>query len=342
MVDHVFIKQSVICITSLLNGYAILDKKARYAVANGSGYAVSGSIPDQMEFREEVDEALPDVRVTAIDHLWSDHNLILLHVSKFDFGPTPFKFFHSWLLCDSFDESIEEKIKAGSANDDDHDSRIKLLQEVDILVTLNPLIFFKRRVSNGISKFKDHDLNLDFPLFANSFGLCALDRDRLETHVSLDEVKNSVWGCGSSKAPSLDGFSFTFEKKYWDYIKVDIMKHVNIFLDTGSLPHGSNSSFFTLIPMGLHNALSIAVSSCLIRGVKFASPKVTISHLFYADDVIITTEWNANDLDNIIRVLQVFCLASGLKINIHKSNVYGIGVSDVDVSFMASNSGCAS
>ncbi|GJY20142.1 putative RNA-directed DNA polymerase, eukaryota, reverse transcriptase zinc-binding domain protein [Tanacetum coccineum] len=99
---------------------------------------------------------------------------------------------------------------------------------------------------------------------------------------------------------------------------------------------------FILVMEGLHNALSIAVSSGLIRGVKFGSPEVTISHLFYVDDVIITTEWNANDLDNIIRVLQVFYLASGLKINIQKSNIYGIGVSDVDVASMASYSGCAS
>ncbi|GJT01740.1 putative RNA-directed DNA polymerase, eukaryota, reverse transcriptase zinc-binding domain protein [Tanacetum coccineum] len=63
-------------------------------------------------------------------------------------------------------------------------------------------------------KFKNHDLNVDFPPFAISSGLCALDRDSLETPVSLDEVKNAV----------------------------------NIFLDTGSLPHGFNSSFFTLIP----------------------------------------------------------------------------------------------
>ncbi|GJW68247.1 putative RNA-directed DNA polymerase, eukaryota, reverse transcriptase zinc-binding domain protein [Tanacetum coccineum] len=99
---------------------------------------------------------------------------------------------------------------------------------------------------------------------------------------------------------------------------------------------------FILVMEGLHNALSTAVSSGLIRGVKFDSPEVTISHLFYVDDMIITTKWKSSELDNIIRVLQVFYLASGLKINIHKSNVYGIGVSDVDVSSMASNSGYAS
>ncbi|GJS61759.1 hypothetical protein Tco_0656543 [Tanacetum coccineum] len=47
------------------------------------------------------------------------------------------------------------------------------------------------------------------------------------------------------------------------------------------------------------------------------------------------------DLDNIIRVLHVFYLASGLKININKSNIYGIGVSDDEVSNMARNPGCA-
>ncbi|GJW86021.1 hypothetical protein Tco_0159166 [Tanacetum coccineum] len=167
----------------------------------------------------EVAEALPDVRVTVIDCLWSDHNPILLHVSKSDFGLAPFKIFHSWLLRDSFDEvtktklpkleennfrrkllsheKIQDKIEAGSANDDDHDAR---------------------------KKFKDYDSNVEFPLFANSSGLCALDRDSLDTPVSLDEVKNE------------------------DYIKVDILEYVNISLDTGSLSHVSNSSFFTLIP----------------------------------------------------------------------------------------------
>ncbi|GKE82092.1 RNA-directed DNA polymerase, eukaryota, reverse transcriptase zinc-binding domain protein, partial [Tanacetum coccineum] len=224
---------------------------------------------DQFLISEEVVEALPDVRVTFIDPLWSDHNPILLHVSKSDFGPIPLNLFHSWLLRDSFDrvikteikqwhsetktsdrvtkhdnlqliKSIEEKIKAGSANDDDRDSRIKLLQEVDILDTFESFDLFqkarikwdiegdenskffhglikkKRRaqmiygiMKEGVwisdpsqikeeflnffkEKFKDHDSNVDFPPFANSSGLCALDRDSLETPVSLDEVKNTV------------------------------------------------------------------------------------------------------------------------------------------------------
>ncbi|GJV30513.1 putative RNA-directed DNA polymerase, eukaryota, reverse transcriptase zinc-binding domain protein [Tanacetum coccineum] len=59
------------------------------------------------------------------------------------------------------------------------------------------------------------------------------------------------------------------------------------------------------------------------------------------DGVIITSDWNARDLDNIIRVLHVYNLASGFRINIHKSNIYGIGVSVDDVLSMSRNSGCA-
>ncbi|GJS10120.1 hypothetical protein Tco_0366916 [Tanacetum coccineum] len=180
-----------------------------------------------------------------------------LHISKSDFGHTPFKLFHSLLLRDSFDEvikielskleehnfgrkllshekfrllkvrkkrwhsetktsdrvtkhdnlqlikSIEEKIKAGSVNDDDRDYHIKLLQEVERLDTFESFdLFPKARVKWDIEKkFKDHDLNVDFPLFANTSGLRALDRHSLETPVSLDEVKNVVWDGGSSKAP---------------------------------------------------------------------------------------------------------------------------------------------
>ncbi|GJX23303.1 reverse transcriptase domain, reverse transcriptase zinc-binding domain protein [Tanacetum coccineum] len=92
---------------------------------------------------------------------------------------------------------------------------------------------------------------------------------------------------------------------------------------------------------GLHMALSEASHSGLFHGIKVGSSNITLLHIFYADDVIITTDWNHRDMDNIIRVLQVFYLGSGLKINIHKSNVYGVGVSDNKVHSMATYIGCS-
>nr|GEW82625.1 putative RNA-directed DNA polymerase, eukaryota, reverse transcriptase zinc-binding domain protein [Tanacetum cinerariifolium] len=98
---------------------------------------------------------------------------------------------------------------------------------------------------------------------------------------------------------------------------------------------------FILVIEGLHCAMSNAVNSGLIREIKLGSSGIVLSHLFYADDMIITTDWNPHDMDNIIRVLHVFHLASGLKINIHKSNIFGIGVTNDEISSMASRTGCA-
>nr|GEX33126.1 putative RNA-directed DNA polymerase, eukaryota, reverse transcriptase zinc-binding domain protein [Tanacetum cinerariifolium] len=97
---------------------------------------------------------------------------------------------------------------------------------------------------------------------------------------------------------------------------------------------------FIIVMEGLHMALMEASHSRLIRGIKISSLNIILSHIFYADDMVITTEWRSLNMDNIICVLQVFYLASGLKINIHKANVYGVGVSDNKVHSMANNAKC--
>ncbi|GJT43930.1 hypothetical protein Tco_0952645 [Tanacetum coccineum] len=64
--------------------------------------------------------------------------------------------------------------------------------------------------------------------------------------------------------------------------------------------------------------------------------------LNFAISDAVHSEWISHNMDNIIRVLRIFYLASGLKINIHKSNVYGIGVSAKEVRSMANNMGFVS
>ncbi|GJX33088.1 putative RNA-directed DNA polymerase, eukaryota, reverse transcriptase zinc-binding domain protein [Tanacetum coccineum] len=287
----------------------------------------------------------------------------------------------------------------------------------------DPLLIKEAFLNYYKEKFQAYNSQVVFSLMIHSTSLTSLDRDSLETHFSLDEIKTPIWDCGSNKAPAPDGFSFSFIKKYWDIIKTDIFEFVNSFFVSGSMPQGANSSFLTLIPKtrnpisikdfcpislivihykiiskglanqlskvidkiirgclqysrasilingsptselsikrglrqkdplspflfnlvmeGLHGSMSNAVNSDLIRGIKLGSSDITLSHLFYADDVVITFEWNSRDLDNIIRILHVFHLASGLKINIYISNIYGIGVSNDEVSSMTSRTGCA-
>ncbi|GJW79946.1 RNA-directed DNA polymerase, eukaryota, reverse transcriptase zinc-binding domain protein [Tanacetum coccineum] len=72
---------------------------------------------DRFLFSGSAIDALPDAHVTALDRLWSEHNPILFHCKKVDYGPTPFRFYHSWFYRDGFDDFISsEWISLGQSN----------------------------------------------------------------------------------------------------------------------------------------------------------------------------------------------------------------------------------
>ncbi|PWA62359.1 RNA-directed DNA polymerase, eukaryota [Artemisia annua] len=71
---------------------------------------------DRFLISEDVVDVMADIRVTVLDKLWSDHNPILLHCLKTDFGPSPFKLFHSWFLRDGFDDFIKTELENISHN----------------------------------------------------------------------------------------------------------------------------------------------------------------------------------------------------------------------------------
>ncbi|KAJ0609001.1 putative RNA-directed DNA polymerase [Helianthus annuus] len=76
------------------------------------------------------------------------------------------------------------------------------------------------------------------------------------------------------------------------------------------------------------------------HGIKTPNNGPIISHLLYADDAIIMGEWEAENLLNVVRILRVFYMCSMLKINLKKSNLYGIGVGNSEVKDKAKVVGC--
>ncbi|GJW50908.1 hypothetical protein Tco_0092259 [Tanacetum coccineum] len=62
--------------------------------------------------------------------------------------------------------------------------------------------------------------------------------------------------------------------------------------------------------------------------------------LIMEDDVMIVSDWDTHDFQQITSSLNSFYRASGLKINISKSNLYGIGVSEEDLQSLARVTGC--
>ncbi|KAK3225036.1 hypothetical protein Dsin_004898 [Dipteronia sinensis] len=83
--------------------------------------------------------------------------------------------------------------------------------------------------------------------------------------------------------------------------------------------HLLSSSLFNIVIGGLRCLLQRADELCLVMGEDFDNSVVHISHLHFADDTIFFIKPKLEFILNTKRILRCFELASGLKINCHKS-----------------------
>lgn len=85
---------------------------------------------------------------------------------------------------------------------------------------------------------------------------------------------------------------------------------------------------FNIAAEGLHILLTKAQDLGLINGVKVGSNGVVLSHLQFTNDSLLFCEAKEAEVRDLKRVLRCFKIMSELKINYHKSDVCGVGVSD--------------
>ncbi|GJS57893.1 RNA-directed DNA polymerase, eukaryota [Tanacetum coccineum] len=97
---------------------------------------------------------------------------------------------------------------------------------------------------------------------------------------------------------------------------------------------------FILIMETLHLSFKRVIESNLFKGISI-NASFSISHLFYADDVVFIGEWNSSNIKTVAKVLNCFYLASGLKINFYKSKLMGVGVNSNEVESIENLVGCS-
>ncbi|GJU19224.1 putative RNA-directed DNA polymerase, eukaryota, reverse transcriptase zinc-binding domain protein [Tanacetum coccineum] len=96
---------------------------------------------------------------------------------------------------------------------------------------------------------------------------------------------------------------------------------------------------FILAMEGLHAFICKAINTGMYKGISIGN-NLHISHLMYADDVIFIGDWSLHNASNLICILCCFFLVSGLKINVNKSKISGICISNVEIMVMANVIGC--
>ncbi|KAJ0450527.1 putative RNA-directed DNA polymerase [Helianthus annuus] len=97
---------------------------------------------------------------------------------------------------------------------------------------------------------------------------------------------------------------------------------------------------FLLVMEALTACLSKAEDLGLVKGIDLPNEGPKVSHLFFADDALIVGDWSRGSIFNVVRILRCFRICSGLSINLVKSSLIGIGISDSEVVSLSSEIGC--
>ncbi|GJS94449.1 RNA-directed DNA polymerase, eukaryota, reverse transcriptase zinc-binding domain protein [Tanacetum coccineum] len=152
----------------------------------------------------------------------------------------------------------------------------------------------------------------------------------LENDVSKDEIKRAVWDCRIDKSPGPDEFTFEFYRRFWKFIKNDMVEVVLYFFHLGLFPKVMKS---------LHISFQRVVDAVMFKGIHIGS-SLHLSYLFCADDAVFVGQWSVLNINTIVHVLDCFYRASSLRININKSKLLGISVDADKVDKAAAKIGC--
>nr|GEW24614.1 hypothetical protein [Tanacetum cinerariifolium] len=291
--------------------------------------------------------------ITAIchDRHLSDHRPIILNEVHTDFGPTSFRIYHSRFKREGFDAMVELAWTSFTHSDPNRLIRFKKkLQDLKKIIRgwikdLNiPQYGTKQAIIDdlvAIDKKLDSGLASDTLLRERMDLICKLqDINQLEVKdfVQKAKIKWAVEGDENSKFFHDVLYAFGFGPNWCKWIRGIFSSAMASILINGSpttefpffrgLKKGDPLAplLFILIMESLHISVSKAVNEGVFKGLQLQE-SVSISHLFYADDVVFIGEWSDDNLVNLIRILNCFHLASGLKINVQESQVLGVGVS---------------
>ncbi|KAL4590833.1 hypothetical protein LXL04_003776 [Taraxacum kok-saghyz] len=91
---------------------------------------------------------------------------------------------------------------------------------------------------------------------------------------------------------------------------------------------------------GLNSSITRAVGNQAYQGIRVGKDEVPLTHLFFVDDSIFFGKWSVENVLNLVRSLYCFQRTYGLRVNLEKSALFGIGVDANMTKNMALIIGC--
>ena len=96
---------------------------------------------------------------------------------------------------------------------------------------------------------------------------------------------------------------------------------------------------FTMVADGLSRLMERATEVGFVKGCRVGRDNVMVSHLQFADATLFFMELDESYFKNLLIVVGMFCSVSGLKINMSKSTILGMGMDGEIVTSMADSLG---
>nr|GEU54499.1 RNA-directed DNA polymerase, eukaryota [Tanacetum cinerariifolium] len=301
---------------------------------------------DRFLVLESVLSGSPNINAVTLERFLLHHRPILLKENRYDYGQTPFRFFHHWLEMDGFNafmentwknsprislkkklEDIDLIIDSGLGNEVLINSRLDIIHQIQKLDSLDSkeraqkakikwavegdenFGFFHGTINKRRNIQSIRGVMVDGNLIDNPINISSEQRVYLEIEVTNAEIKKAVWECGIDKAPGPDGFTFGFFRHVWHLVDMEVFEAVRV------------------VDAGMYQGIEVG-------GL------VNLSHMFYADDAVFVGKWSESNISSLIHVLDCFHKVSGLKINMNKSKIIGIEVEAGKVSCAAIKLSC--
>ncbi|GAU12283.1 hypothetical protein TSUD_141910 [Trifolium subterraneum] len=183
----------------------------------------------------------------------------------------------------------------------------------------------------------------------------------LTSQITKEEVAQALNQMHPFKAPGPDRFQGIFFKQYWHIIGDDVVRLISTVFETGGFPPSLSETLIALIPkmdcpnnfkefrpISLCNTVYKLITKIMVnrlrpflnqiigpyqssflpgRGttdnpVRLSRNGPPLSHLFFADDVLLFAKATKSQALNIASTLKSFADYSGLQVNVSKSKVF--------------------
>nr|GEX30539.1 hypothetical protein [Tanacetum cinerariifolium] len=214
----VFNVQSAAAFNNFISLASLIDLPLDgYAYTWVHKFATKMSKLDQFLISKGLMASFPHLSAICLDKHLSDHRPILMREMNINYGPTPFRFFHSWFQIEG--NGSKSKSSLGYKGDENskyfhgiQNNKCSHLAIRGVLVNGDWIVkpnYVKNEFLNQFSSQFDRSVSHRIYLadvFNNQLSL--EQQDDLERNVSIKEIKRAVWDCGTNKSPGPDGFTF--------------------------------------------------------------------------------------------------------------------------------------